>query len=77
MLSANQIHKSFGENIILENVSFNLNPGDRAGLIGPNGCGKTTLMRILAGIERPDSGTVRKPNTLRVGYLPQGLEPPE
>jgi ATP-binding cassette, subfamily F, member 3 len=77
MLSANQIHKSFGDNVILESVTFNLNPGDRAGLIGPNGCGKTTLLRILAGIEHPDSGTVRKPNTLRVGYLPQGLELPE
>ncbi|MGD0174573.1 MAG: ribosomal protection-like ABC-F family protein [Anaerolineales bacterium] len=77
MLSAIQINKSFGDNVILENVSFNLNPGDRLGLIGPNGCGKTTLLRILAGIERPDSGTVRKPNNLRIGYLPQGLELPE
>lgn len=77
MLSVNQIHKSYGDNVILENVTFNLNPGDRAGLIGPNGCGKTTLLRILAGIEHPDSGSVRKPNNLRLGYLPQGLEPPE
>jgi ATP-binding cassette subfamily F protein 3 len=48
---------------------------ERVGLIGPNGCGKTTLMRILAGIERPDSGTVvaTRPN-LRVGYLAQGME---
>ncbi len=76
MLSANQIRKSFGDSVILENVSFNLNPGDRAGLIGPNGCGKTTLLRILAGALHPDSGTVRTPSALRIGYLPQGLEPP-
>jgi ATP-binding cassette subfamily F protein 3 len=77
MLTANQIHKSFGDNAILAGVSFNLNPGERAGLVGPNGCGKTTLLRILAGIDAPDSGSVGKPNALRIGYLPQGLVLPE
>jgi ATP-binding cassette subfamily F protein 3 len=77
MLTANQIHKSFGDNVILSGVSFSLNPGERASLVGPNGCGKTTLLRILAGIDPPDSGSVRKPGTLRIGYLPQGLILPE
>ncbi|MBN2086195.1 MAG: ABC-F family ATP-binding cassette domain-containing protein [Anaerolineales bacterium] len=77
MLTANQIHKSFGDNAILAGVSFNLNPGERAGLVGPNGCGKTTLLRILAGIDKPDSGSVQKPHALRIGYLPQGLILPE
>jgi ATP-binding cassette subfamily F protein 3 len=75
MLSAHQIHKSYNIHTILENVSFNLNPNERVGLIGPNGCGKTTLLRILAGLERPDKGSViRTPADLRIGYLPQGLE---
>jgi ATP-binding cassette subfamily F protein 3 len=76
MLTASQIHKSFGDNVILDSVTFNLNPGDRIGLIGPNGCGKTTLLRILAGADAPDSGSVLKPGDLRIGYLPQGLELP-
>jgi ATP-binding cassette subfamily F protein 3 len=77
MLTANQIRKSFGDSILLDGVSLNIDPGQRAGLVGPNGCGKTTLLRILAGLDSPDSGTVRKPNALRVGYLPQGLILPE
>ncbi len=77
MLTANQIRKSFGDNVILDGVSFNFNPGERAGLVGPNGCGKTTLLRILAGQDAPDSGSVKKPNALRIGYLPQGLVLPE
>ncbi len=77
MLSANQIHKSFGDSVVLDAITFNINPGDRTGLVGPNGCGKTTLLRILAGLDAPESGSVQKPNSLRIGYLPQGLVLPE
>ncbi|MEK7311453.1 MAG: ATP-binding cassette domain-containing protein [Chloroflexota bacterium] len=60
----------------MRSVSFNLNPGERVGLVGPNGCGKTTLLRIIAGADQPDSGLLRfSPSNLRVGYLPQGLTP--
>lgn len=75
MLTAHHLYKNYGVDPILTDVSFSVSADDRIGLIGPNGCGKTTLLRILAGVEQPDSGSVVKtrPN-LRVGYLPQGAE---
>src|SRR4030095_11333689 len=75
MLTAHHIHKSYGVQPILQDISFSISNRERIGLIGPNGCGKTTLMRILAGVEQPDSGAVSftRP-TLRLGYLAQGME---
>ena len=75
MLTAHHIHKTYGIQPILQDISFNISKEERVGLIGPNGCGKTTLMRILAGIEQPDSGTVvsTRPN-IRIGYLAQGVD---
>jgi ATP-binding cassette subfamily F protein 3 len=75
MLTAHHLSKSFELNILFENASFSLNPGERTGLVGANGCGKTTLMRILAGLEPASSGSVSRDAELRIGYLPQGFEP--
>ena len=76
MLTAHYISKSYGINPILHNITFTVNAGDRVGLIGPNGCGKTTLLRILAGAERSDGGHITTvPASLRMGYLAQGFEP--
>lgn len=75
MLTVQNITKSFGIEPVLVELSFTLNAGECMGLIGPNGCGKTTLLRILTGSEKPDSGVVRfSPAGLRIGYLPQGAE---
>jgi len=75
VLTAHQLHKTYNLNTVLDDVTFSVGPGERVGLIGPNGCGKTTLLRILAGEEAPDRGSVsRAPGDLRLGYLPQGLE---
>ena len=75
MLTAHHIYKTYGIQPILQDISFSISNGERVGLIGPNGCGKTTLMRILVGAEQPDSGAVAftRPN-LRIGYLAQGME---
>jgi ATP-binding cassette subfamily F protein 3 len=76
MLAVHHIAKAYGLTPILKNITFNVNAGERVGLIGPNGSGKTTLLRILTGQERPDSGHASlTPNDLRVGYLAQGFEP--
>ena len=72
MLSADAVTKSFGPQTVLREVSVAVDARSRIGLVGRNGVGKSTLMRILAGLETPDEGAVRRaPATLRVGYLPQ------
>ena len=58
---------------ILDDISFVVNRGERVGLIGPNGCGKTTLLRIIIGIEPPDAGHVLL-ESATMGYLPQGID---
>ena len=74
MLQVSNLSKRYGDEVILDGVSFAVNPGDRVGLIGPNGCGKTTLYRCIIGQEQPDNGTVNlSPPDLRLGYLAQGL----
>jgi ATPase subunit of ABC transporter with duplicated ATPase domains len=71
-LSLSGASKSFGAQLVLDNVSLAIGPRSRIGLVGPNGVGKTTLLRLLAGLEQPESGSVsREPATLRVGYVEQ------
>ena len=71
MLQLSSVSKSFGERVLLENVTWQISEGERVGLCGPNGAGKTTLLKILAGHDEPDDGAVTKPSGLTVGYLPQ------
>ncbi len=75
MLQVQDLHKSYGAAVVLDGASFILNDGEHAGLIGPNGSGKTTILRIITGRDTPDSGTVvLSPRGARVGYLAQELE---
>ena len=80
MLTVSNISKRFpgAEALLFQNVSFTVNPGERVGLIGPNGCGKTTLLRVILGELSADSGgVIFNPPDLRIGYLPQGLDVPD
>ena len=70
-LQVTGLTKSFGINEVLKNITFSLQSGDRAGIVGVNGCGKTTLMRILAGLDSADDGTIAMAKGLRTGYLAQ------
>lgn len=74
MLKVSNITQHYGSELILKDVSFVLNPGERVGLIGPNGCGKTTLLRIITGQLAPDAGGVQfTPPEVRLGFLEQGF----
>ncbi len=74
LLSVSQIVRQFDAAPVLNGVTFEVNSGDKLGLVGPNGAGKTTLFRILAGLDEPDSGQVQQPAGLRVGMLEQSTE---
>ena len=77
MLTATAVSKHQGAQLLLANVSVNVHRDTRLGLVGPNGVGKSTLLRLLAGLERPDSGTVvRQPPSLVPGYMPQEIDVP-
>ena len=67
-----EISKSYGANDIFNKISLSIPAHARIGLVGPNGVGKTTLLRILAGLEEPSEGNVERSRTLKIGYLPQG-----
>jgi ATP-binding cassette, subfamily F, member 3 len=75
MIQLASLSKSFGERVLLEDVSWHIGRRERVGLCGPNGAGKTTLLRMLAAMDEPDKGEILKPTNLSVGYLPQdGLD---
>jgi len=71
LLSVRDLHKRYGPDPVLEGVTFDVRAGERIALVGPNGSGKTTILRVLAGREEPDAGTIELAGSARVGYLEQ------
>ena len=71
LMTLENISKSYSEKKLLENISFGINEGEKIGIIGVNGTGKSTLLKIIAGAEVCDSGTITKANRVRIEYLPQ------
>jgi len=71
MISFTRVSKQYGRQVLFVEASFQLNPGEKVGLVGPNGAGKTTLFRMITGEEGPDEGEVQVPKKLEVGYFRQ------
>ncbi len=74
MIAFNHINKQYGRQVLFVDASFQLNPGEKVGLVGPNGAGKTTLFRLIVGEESPDDGEVSVPKKLSMGYFRQDVE---
>ena len=74
MVSFTKISKQYGRQVLFVDASFQLNPGEKVGLVGPNGSGKTTLFRMIVGEEAPDEGDVSVPKKLSIGYFKQDVE---
>ena len=74
MISLAGVTKHYGNKVLYKNGSFQLNPGEKAGLVGPNGAGKTTIFRILTGEEGVEQGAVAKPDRIVIGYFSQDIE---
>ena len=74
MISLSNINKQYGRQLVFVEASFQLNPGEKVGLVGPNGAGKTTLFRMIIGEEDPDEGEVSVPKKLTIGYFRQDVE---
>jgi len=74
VINAEDIKKSFGEKLLIEDLSFKLPPAGIVGVIGPNGAGKTTLFRMIVGEEQPDSGSIRLGDTVQLAYVDQNRD---
>jgi ATPase subunit of ABC transporter with duplicated ATPase domains len=74
MISFTRISKQYGRQVLFVETAFQLNPGEKVGLVGPNGAGKTTLFRMIVGEEQPDEGDVSVPKRMTIGYFRQDVE---
>ena len=74
MIALTRINKQYGRQVLFVDAAFQLNPGEKVGLVGPNGSGKTTLFRMITGEEVPDDGDVSVPKKLTIGYFRQDVE---
>ncbi|MCF6291210.1 MAG: energy-dependent translational throttle protein EttA [Desulfobacterales bacterium] len=74
VIEADKVNKSFGDKILMQEMSFGLPPGGIVGVIGPNGAGKTTLFKMITGRDRPDSGSIRLGETVKLAYVDQSRD---
>ncbi len=74
VIEAQHVRKAYGDRLLIDDLSFRLPPGGIVGVIGPNGAGKTTLFRMITGQEKPDSGSFRVGDTVKLGYVDQSRD---
>ncbi len=74
VIEADNVAKSYGDNVLVDGMTFSLPPGGIIGVVGPNGAGKTTLFRMITGQEKPDAGTIRIGDTVKLGYVDQARD---
>ena len=74
VIEAKGVSKAYGDRVLFENLDFMLPPGGIVGVIGPNGAGKTTLLRLIIKTEKPDSGTFKIGETVKLGYVDQSRD---
>ena len=74
VIECKEVRKAFGDRLLIEALSFSLPPGGIVGIIGPNGAGKTTLFRMLAGMDKPDSGSIRVGPSVKLAYVDQSRQ---
>ncbi|MDE2220830.1 MAG: ATP-binding cassette domain-containing protein, partial [Gammaproteobacteria bacterium] len=74
VIEVKNLSKGFGDQLLIDKLSFSLPPGGIVGIIGPNGAGKTTLFRMLTGVEQPDGGGIRLGDTVRLAYVDQSRQ---
>ena len=74
MIDADHIKKAFGDRLLIDDLSFKLPPGGMVGIIGPNGAGKSTLFKMITEVEKPDGGSIRVGETVKLGYVDQSRD---
>src|SRR5574344_571801 len=74
MISINGITVAYGSYTLLDNINFHISESDKIGLVGKNGAGKSTIMKLICGLQSPTSGQIDKPTHIKIGYLPQIME---
>ena len=73
MISIQNLHVEFGSSVLLDDINYVINKRDRIALVGKNGAGKSTMLKIIAGLQSPTSGTVARPTDTTIGYLSQQM----
>lgn len=73
MIAFSNVTKQYGGQVLFVDAAFQINPGEKIGLVGPNGAGKTTIFRLIIGQETPDDGSIERPRRLSIGYFNQDI----